>query len=97
MLYEVFVALASLFFILAGLILVAFSVRLAAGSGEAYDQLKGVSRGFFKTMLGDISQPRGLGGILYNRGIAYSVDKQGNIELHKQAKTNRESVKDASV
>lgn len=97
MLHSVFTPLISLMFILVGLFVVGFGVRIALGSNEAYDQLKGVSKGFRNTLFGDTNQPKGRGGILYNRGIAYSVDKQGKIELHSQAKTNRESVKDASV
>ncbi|MBZ8117882.1 hypothetical protein KUD11_04405 [Roseovarius sp. LXJ103] len=95
-LYDLIIPMLAVACAVSGLALLAFAVRLGMGSGEAYDQLRGVSKGFRDTMFGNIHQPYGKGGTLFNRGTAYSIDQKGNIELISQAKTNRESVQDAS-
>ncbi len=97
MLYQVASAIFSILLIGIGLSLLVAVIRVSVGSGDAYDQLKGISKGFWETMFGDVKQPEGRGGILYNRGIAYTVDADGKVEFIRQAKSNRESLRDSSV
>lgn len=97
MLYEVFWTLVSLTVVIFGLMLLAGAMHILLGSRDAYNQLRSVSKGFWSTMFGDIRQPDGRGGMIYNRGVAYSVDSEGHAEHVSQAKTNRESVRDSSA
>lgn len=97
MLYQVGAIVFSILLVCFGLTLLFASIRVGMGSNGNYDQLKGVSKSFWKTVKGDIKQPEGSGGMLFNRGVAYSVDSDGCINFHPQAKTNRESLRDTSI
>ena len=97
MLYEVVVATFSVGATVVGAMLIIAAFRVWRGSNDAYNMVRRVTKGFRSTMFGDVRQPEGDNSVLYRRGIAYVVERDGTVRFEAQAKINQESIRDTSV